>query len=928
MANNLSWLPGLISQDESAVKFLNGTNLAFSGIETTLVDGPSLNVLHDFNVDSYASAHYIIHAECGSDQRETLNVSVVAKLGKASITVYGRINTGVNLIDVSADIADSILTVYATPAVSGLQNVKVTAFATLAETLIGSDSRATVYYFVEVANSKFQLNVGPYSTNTEAPELVFYKGLTYRFDQSDSSNAIDMFVVGTTADDTDDIQELGVTYYLNNIKVSKTQYLNMEAYMAATSRYVEVVVSDTYPELLYYFSATNNDFGNDITVTTLSESGSSGGSGSGGSGSGGGGPTSGADTALSNLESTAINVSLLPAVTGGIDLGSASKRWRDLYLTGNSIILGDATISSTGPVVNLPTGSTIGGTPIGSGGGGGGASALTDLTDVSISSPSVGQVLKYNGAGWSNASDETGSGGGGGGNAFATIEVAGQSSVIAETTNDTLTLVAGPNITLTTNAGSDSITISATSGGSGASGVSAGVANRLAYYASSGSVVQDTGNGLQWNGSFLQVLGTTYVTGQKNYMRFHWDTLSDLTIEAPPLQWRGMVAYAADTGKLYYSHAGLWNRVANYNELPTSANGFGRIQVDGQDTVEADASADTITFVAGAGMTITTNATNDIVTFTSSGGGGGGGITIEDAQDAAASLFTGGTHTGITFTYNDASNTINATVSATAGIYTDEQARDAAGSIFTNGSHTGITFTVNDAADSINAVVNFPTMYSNEDAQDAAASMITSATHTGISFVYNDGGNQLAATVSNEYIQDQAAALFSSGSHSGISFSYDDLNNRINATVSAVGSTTFNSLTDVTSAGLTVDEIAYQAITRLDVTNSGSSAYLFTQYTGNNPTLYALSGTTIAFKLLASGHPFKIQTGAGVDYNDGLVHVATDGTVTTGALAQAKSSGTLYWRIPAGTTGSYKYQCTIHGGMQGTITVKDISALA
>jgi plastocyanin len=143
-----------------------------------------------------------------------------------------------------------------------------------------------------------------------------------------------------------------------------------------------------------------------------------------------------------------------------------------------------------------------------------------------------------------------------------------------------------------------------------------------------------------------------------------------------------------------------------------------------------------------------------------------------------------------------------------------------------------------------------------------------------------------------------------------------------------VGATEFNSLTDATLAGITVDEIAYQAITRLDVTNSGASAYLFTQYTGNNPALYALSGTTIAFKILASGHPFLIQTGAGVNYNDGLVHVSTTGTISTGASAQGKDSGTLYWRIPAGTVGSYKYQCSLHGSMQGTITVKDIAALA
>jgi len=53
-----------------------------------------------------------------------------------------------------------------------------------------------------------------------------------------------------------------------------------------------------------------------------------------------------------------------------------------------------------------------------------------------------------------------GSGGGGGASlAFKTIAVAGQSNVVADAADDTLTLVAGSNVTITTNAGSDSITI-------------------------------------------------------------------------------------------------------------------------------------------------------------------------------------------------------------------------------------------------------------------------------------------------------------------------------------------------------------------------------------------------------------------------------------------------------------------------------------
>lgn len=52
----------------------------------------------------------------------------------------------------------------------------------------------------------------------------------------------------------------------------------------------------------------------------------------------------------------------------------------------------------------------------------------------------------------------------GGGNSFGTIAVAGQSDVVADASADTLTLVAGTNVTITTNAGTDSVTINAAAG--------------------------------------------------------------------------------------------------------------------------------------------------------------------------------------------------------------------------------------------------------------------------------------------------------------------------------------------------------------------------------------------------------------------------------------------------------------------------------
>ena len=108
------------------------------------------------------------------------------------------------------------------------------------------------------------------------------------------------------------------------------------------------------------------------------------------------------------------------------------------------------------------------------------------------------------------------------------------------------------------------------------------------------------------------------------------------------------------------------------------------------------------------------------------------------------------------------------------------------------------------------------------------------------------------------------------------------------------------------------------AVTRLDVTHSGSSAYLIDQYSGNNPSVDVTAGQTIAFYLNnVTGHPFMIRlSNGGASYNTGLIHVATDGTVSTEGSAQGKITGTLYWKVPGVLAGKLtkisnaKLECT------------------
>ena len=96
----------------------------------------------------------------------------------------------------------------------------------------------------------------------------------------------------------------------------------------------------------------------------------------------------------------------------------------------------------------------------------------------------------------------------------------------------------------------------------------------------------------------------------------------------------------------------------------------------------------------------------------------------ERAQDAAASLFLGATgedtaltvgtdnsvHSNITFTYNDTTGRLSASVGAT---YTNEDAVDAVGAALVAGTHTGITFTYGSTQDTANRIDATVTAASN-----------------------------------------------------------------------------------------------------------------------------------------------------------------------------------------------------------------------
>ena len=199
-----------------------------------------------------------------------------------------------------------------------------------------------------------------------------------------------------------------------------------------------------------------------------------------------------------------------------------------------------------------------------------------------------------------------------------------------------------------------------------------------------------------------------------------------------------------------------------------------------------------------------------------------------------------------------------------------------------------------------------------------------------ISAVGGGGASNSFATIAvsgqNSVVAESTTDTLNLVAGSGISITTNQDTDTVTITNSASASTLFSALNDASTAGLTIDEIYKPAIVRLSVTNSGTSAYLFnSHYSGNNPNLYALSGTTISFNLNVTGHPFEIQDAVGNPYNTGLTHVATNGTVSTGSNAQGQTSGTLYWDIQRTVAGTFRYQCQSHAAMVGQIVVKDLA---
>ena len=102
----------------------------------------------------------------------------------------------------------------------------------------------------------------------------------------------------------------------------------------------------------------------------------------------------------------------------------------------------------------------------------------------------------------------------------------------------------------------------------------------------------------------------------------------------------------------------------------------------------------------------------------------------------------------------------------------------------------------------------------------------------------------------------------------------------------------------------------------IDVTANNSANYTLSgtdrngNISGSDPSLTFNVGDTISFVVNASGHPFYLKTVAGTGTGNTISGLTNNGT----------QSATISWTPDS--TGTFYYQCSLHAGMVGTITIQ------
>ena len=230
-------------------------------------------------------------------------------------------------------------------------------------------------------------------------------------------------------------------------------------------------------------------------------------------------------------------------------------------------------------------------------------------------------------------------------NVFGTIAVAGQSSINADTTTDTLTVAGGNGITVTTDAASDTLTISTSTQSLFETFVADSGTTTANSATDTLTVTGGSGISTSITGDTLTIAYTGSGTGQS-------DEFSNIAVGVPG---NNQMLTADDPNDILYINGGAGititasgtgagsnvDQITIENSSPNVVqNVFQTIQVDGAATTTANTATDTLTIQGGTD--ITTSLNGDVVTIAYTGSGGGGGGSVNDAFKTIAISPSGG----------------------------------------------------------------------------------------------------------------------------------------------------------------------------------------------------------------------------------------------------------------------------------------------
>jgi len=278
----------------------------------------------------------------------------------------------------------------------------------------------------------------------------------------------------------------------------------------------------------------------------------------------------------------------------------------------------------------------------------------------------------------------------------------------------------------------------------------------------------------------------------------------------------------------------------------------------------------------------TSSDTSNTGTTTSTSGNGG--------SNAGTTSSTGGENNSETTTSTTSSDTTNTgTTTSTSG---------------NGGSNTGTTSSTGGE--------------NNSETTTSTTSSDTTNTGTTTSTSGNGGSNTgtTSSTGGENNSETTTSTTSSDTTNTGTTTSTSGNGGSNTGTTSSTGGGGNNSgNTSSTSANISQEPLSFNIQVLLFKNNSSDYRVLLNEdrlgeLNGDaDPDLDFYIGDSISFEIDTPGHPFYLKTIQGTGTEDLINGVSNNGA----------TSGTISW-TPT-TTGTYYYQCSIHNGMYGTITV-------